>query len=154
MIFELSFVVPASTCMFPLSLSCFVQFNFFSVLSSLFYRQDIYMNLLALSFNSLSWRDTGNCQRAATLICWTLLRQVPKKAITLPRTPDLRKYMWFCWCFSQVVGANLLPDAVTWLFTRVLSGLQMHGQHDGCNAVLTQLALLIYDALVCFTFGT
>ncbi|XP_053475356.1 exportin-5 isoform X2 [Ictalurus furcatus] len=83
--------------------------------------EDIYMNLLALSFNSLSWRDTGNCQRAATLICWTLLR--------------------------QVVGANLLPDAVTWLFTRVLSGLQMHGQHDGCNAVLTQLALLIYDAL-------
>ncbi|XP_027030360.1 exportin-5 [Tachysurus fulvidraco] len=83
--------------------------------------EDIYMNLLAISFNSLSWRDTTNCQRAATLICWTLLR--------------------------QVVGANLLPDAVTWLYTRVLSGLQMHGQHDGCSAALTQLALLIYDAL-------
>lgn len=53
--------------------------------------------------------------------------------------------------FLQVAGANLLPDAVTWLYTRVLSGLQMHGQHDGCNAALTQLALLIYDALVCFT---
>ncbi|KAG7314070.1 hypothetical protein KOW79_022566 [Hemibagrus wyckioides] len=83
--------------------------------------EDIYMNLLAISFNSLSWRDTTNCQRAATLICWTLLR--------------------------QVVGANLLSDAVTWLYTRVLSGLQMHGQHDGCSAALTQLALLIYDAL-------
>ncbi|KAF5895633.1 exportin-5 isoform X2, partial [Clarias magur] len=83
--------------------------------------EDIYMNLLAISFNSLSWRDTTNCQRAATLICWTLLR--------------------------QVVGANLLQDAVTWLYTRVLSGLQMHGQHEGCNAALTQLALLIYDAL-------
>ncbi|KAK3523336.1 hypothetical protein QTP86_029488 [Hemibagrus guttatus] len=83
--------------------------------------EDIYMNLLAISFNSLSWRDTTNCQRAATLICWTLLR--------------------------QVVGANLLTDAVTWLYTRVLSGLHMHGQHDGCSAALTQLALLIYDAL-------
>ncbi|GAA6098173.1 exportin-5 [Tachysurus ichikawai] len=83
--------------------------------------EDIYMNLLAISFNSLSWRDTTNCQRAATLICWSLLR--------------------------QVVGANLLPDAVVWLYTRVLSGLQMHGQHDGCSAALTQLALLIYDAL-------
>ncbi|XP_046699270.1 exportin-5 isoform X1 [Silurus meridionalis] len=83
--------------------------------------EDVYMNLLAISFNSLSWRDTSNCQRAATLICWTLLR--------------------------QVVGSNLLPDAVTWLYTRVLSGLQMHGQHEGCNAALTQLALLIYDAL-------
>ncbi|TSP25427.1 Exportin-5 [Bagarius yarrelli] len=83
--------------------------------------EEIYMNLLAISYNSLSWRDTTNCQRVVTLICWTLIR--------------------------QVVGANLLPDAVTWLYTRVLSGLQMHGQHDGCNAALTQLALLIYDAL-------
>lgn len=53
--------------------------------------------------------------------------------------------------FLQVVGANLLPDAVVWLYTRVLSGLQMHGQHDGCSAALTQLALLIYDALVSFS---
>ncbi|XP_076867648.1 exportin-5 [Brachyhypopomus gauderio] len=83
--------------------------------------EDIYMTLLAISFNSLSWKDTANCQRAATLVCWALLR--------------------------QVVGGNLLPEAVTWLFTCVLSGLQIHGQHDGCNAVLTQLALLIYDAL-------
>lgn len=43
------------------------------------------MNLLAIAFNSLSWRDTTNCQRAATLICWTLLRQV------LKATSDLGK---------------------------------------------------------------
>ncbi|XP_026880783.1 exportin-5 isoform X2 [Electrophorus electricus] len=83
--------------------------------------EDMYMTLLAISFNSLSWRDTTNCQRAATLVCWALLR--------------------------QVVGGNLLPEAVTWLYASVLSALQMHGQHDGCNAALTQLALLIYDAL-------
>ncbi len=48
----------------------------------------------------------------------------------------------------QVLGCNLLPDAVTWLYTSVLKGLQMHGQHEGCNAALTQLALLIYESLV------
>uniref|UniRef100_A0A4W4ERH4 Importin N-terminal domain-containing protein n=1 Tax=Electrophorus electricus TaxID=8005 RepID=A0A4W4ERH4_ELEEL len=79
---------------------------------------DMYMTLLAISFNSLSWRDTTNCQRAATLVCWALLRQVPEMAL------HHRK-----------------------LFALVLSALQMHGQHDGCNAALTQLALLIYDAL-------
>uniref|UniRef100_A0AAR2L3B8 Exportin-5 n=1 Tax=Pygocentrus nattereri TaxID=42514 RepID=A0AAR2L3B8_PYGNA len=84
-------------------------------------KEDIYMTLLAISFNSLSWRDTTNCQRVATQVCWALLR--------------------------QVAGGNLLPEAVTWLFASVLKALQMHGQHDGCNAALTQLALFIYDAL-------
>ncbi|KAI4875180.1 hypothetical protein NFI96_008594 [Prochilodus magdalenae] len=84
--------------------------------------EDLYMTLLALSFNSLSWRDTSNCQRVATQVCWGLLR--------------------------QVVGGSLLPEAVTWVYVSVLKALQMHGQHDGCNAALTQLALLIYDALV------
>ncbi|TRY71293.1 hypothetical protein DNTS_007635 [Danionella cerebrum] len=47
----------------------------------------------------------------------------------------------------MVLGRNLQPDAVSWLFTSVLKGLEMHGQHEGCNATLSQLALLIYDAL-------
>uniref|UniRef100_A0A9J7Y2M3 Importin N-terminal domain-containing protein n=1 Tax=Cyprinus carpio carpio TaxID=630221 RepID=A0A9J7Y2M3_CYPCA len=83
--------------------------------------QDIYMTLLAICFNSLSWEDTINCQRSASVLCWTLLK--------------------------QVLGCNLLPEAVTWLYTSVLKGLQMHGQHEGCNAALTQLALLIYESL-------
>uniref|UniRef100_A0A9J8BHA1 Importin N-terminal domain-containing protein n=1 Tax=Cyprinus carpio carpio TaxID=630221 RepID=A0A9J8BHA1_CYPCA len=82
---------------------------------------DIYMTLLAICFNSLSWEDTINCQRSASVLCWTLLK--------------------------QVLGCNLLPEAVTWLYTSVLKGLQMHGQHEGCNAALTQLALLIYESL-------
>lgn len=48
----------------------------------------------------------------------------------------------------QVLGGNLLPEAVTWIYTSVLKGLQMHGQHEGCNAALTQLAFLIYESLV------
>ncbi|KAK6328507.1 hypothetical protein J4Q44_G00004850 [Coregonus suidteri] len=83
--------------------------------------EDIYMTLLTISFTSLSWKDTSNCHRTASIVCWTLLR--------------------------QVVGGNLLPEAVTWFYTSVLKGLQMHGQHEICNSALTQLALLMYENL-------
>ncbi|KAJ8248631.1 hypothetical protein GJAV_G00244070 [Gymnothorax javanicus] len=83
--------------------------------------EEIYMTLLTLSFNSLSWRDTGNCHRMASLVCWTLLR--------------------------QVVGGNLLTEVVTWVYSSVLKGLQMHGQHEGCCAALMQLAFSIYETL-------
>uniref|UniRef100_A0A674E1E4 Exportin-5 n=1 Tax=Salmo trutta TaxID=8032 RepID=A0A674E1E4_SALTR len=83
--------------------------------------EDIYMTLLTISFTSLSWKDTSNCHRSASIVCWTLLR--------------------------QVVGGNLLPEAVTWFYTSVLKGLQMHGQHEICNSALTQLALLMYENL-------
>lgn len=67
----------------------------------------------------------------------------------------------------QVVGGNLLPEAVTWFFTSVLRGLQVHGQHEVCNSTLSHLAMLIYENLVrlmamisavsvlyfCFLFG-
>lgn len=48
----------------------------------------------------------------------------------------------------QVLPGNLLPDAVSWFFTSVLKGLQVHGQHDGCMAALVHLAFQIYEALV------
>lgn len=83
--------------------------------------EDIYMTLLTISFTALSWKDTSNCHRTASMVCWTLLR--------------------------QVVGGNLLSEAVTWFYTSVLKGLQMHGQHEVCNATLTLLAMLIYENL-------
>lgn len=46
------------------------------------------------------------------------------------------------------MSGTLLADAVTWLFTNVLKGLQMHGQHEGCMASLVHLAFQIYEALV------
>ncbi|TKC52552.1 hypothetical protein EI555_018252, partial [Monodon monoceros] len=46
-----------------------------------------------------------------------------------------------------VLSGTLLADAVTWLFTSVLKGLQTHGQHDGCMASLVHLAFQIYEAL-------
>lgn len=48
----------------------------------------------------------------------------------------------------QVLPGNLLPDAVSWFFTSVLKGLQVHGQHDGCMAALVHLAFQIYEVLV------
>uniref|UniRef100_A0A8C9SSL1 Exportin-5 n=1 Tax=Scleropages formosus TaxID=113540 RepID=A0A8C9SSL1_SCLFO len=84
-------------------------------------RLDIYMTFLTISFNCLCWKDTSNCQRTASQVCWTLLK--------------------------QIVGGNLLPEAVTWFYTSVLKGLQVHGQHEGCSAALTLLAFLIYEAL-------
>lgn len=48
----------------------------------------------------------------------------------------------------QVVGGHLLPEAVTWFFTSVLRGLQVHGQHEVCHTTLSQLAMLIYENLV------
>ncbi|XP_068578069.1 exportin-5 [Cebidichthys violaceus] len=83
--------------------------------------ENIYMTLLTLSFTSLSWKDTTNCHRTASMVCWTLLR--------------------------QVVAGNLLPEAVTWFYTSVLRGLQVHGQHEVCNSTLSQLAMLIYENL-------
>uniref|UniRef100_A0AAY4D984 Exportin-5 n=1 Tax=Denticeps clupeoides TaxID=299321 RepID=A0AAY4D984_9TELE len=83
--------------------------------------QDIYMTLLTISFNALSWKDTSICHRTASVVCWTLLR--------------------------QVIGENLQTEAVTWFFTSILKGLQMHGQHEGSLVALTQLALLVYETL-------
>lgn len=48
----------------------------------------------------------------------------------------------------QVVGGNLLPEAVTWFYTSVLRALQVHGQHEVCNSTLSQLAMLVYENLV------
>ncbi|XP_069000739.1 exportin-5 isoform X1 [Embiotoca jacksoni] len=83
--------------------------------------ENIYMSMLTLTFTSLSWKDATYCHRTASIVCWTLLR--------------------------QVVGGNLLPEAVTWFFTSVLRGLQVHGQHEVCNSTLSQLAMLIYENL-------
>ncbi|KAL1771362.1 exportin-5 isoform X2 [Sigmodon hispidus] len=83
--------------------------------------EDICTALLITAFSSLTWKDTLSCQRATTQLCWPLLK--------------------------QVMSGTLLADAVTWLFTSVLKGLQMHGQHDGCMASLVHLAFQIYETL-------
>uniref|UniRef100_A0A674E0Z4 Exportin 5 n=1 Tax=Salmo trutta TaxID=8032 RepID=A0A674E0Z4_SALTR len=89
--------------------------------STLLGEKDIYMTLLTISFTSLSWKDTSNCHRSASIVCWTLLRQVgyTQDRLTATFHPE---YSLSC-------------------------GLQMHGQHEICNSALTQLALLMYENL-------
>uniref|UniRef100_A0A674PBU9 Exportin 5 n=1 Tax=Takifugu rubripes TaxID=31033 RepID=A0A674PBU9_TAKRU len=50
--------------------------------------ENIYMTLLTLSFTSLSWKDTTNCHRTASMVCWALLQQV--EAVTWFFTSVLR----------------------------------------------------------------
>uniref|UniRef100_A0A8C6KJH1 Exportin-5 n=1 Tax=Nothobranchius furzeri TaxID=105023 RepID=A0A8C6KJH1_NOTFU len=83
--------------------------------------ENIYLSLLTLAFTSLSWNDATNCHRTASMVCWTLLR--------------------------QVVSGNLLAEAVAWFFTCVLRGLHVHGQHEVCNSALSNLAFQIYESL-------
>ncbi|XP_032504416.1 exportin-5 isoform X3 [Phocoena sinus] len=92
-----------------------------TVLLPLQMEMDVCTALLITAFNSLAWKDTLSCQRTTTQLCWPLLK--------------------------QVLSGTLLADAVTWLFTSVLKGLQTHGQHDGCMASLVHLAFQIYEAL-------
>ncbi|XP_036724504.1 exportin-5 isoform X3 [Balaenoptera musculus] len=92
-----------------------------TVLLLLQMEMDVCTALLITAFNSLAWKDTLSCQRTTTQLCWPLLK--------------------------QVLSGTLLADAVTWLFTSVLKGLQTHGQHDGCMASLVHLAFQIYEAL-------
>ncbi|POI32026.1 hypothetical protein CIB84_004221 [Bambusicola thoracicus] len=84
-------------------------------------QEDVCTALMITAYASLSWKDTLSCQRTTTQLCWPLLK--------------------------QVLPGNLLPDAVSWFFTSVLKGLQIHGQHDGCMAALVHLAFQIYEAL-------
>ncbi|NWI97156.1 XPO5 protein, partial [Pitta sordida] len=84
-------------------------------------QEEVCTAVLITAYTSLSWKDTLSCQRTTTQLCWPLLK--------------------------QVLPGNLLPDAVSWFFTSVLRGLQVHGQHDGCMAALVHLAFQIYEAL-------
>uniref|UniRef100_A0A8D0BQW5 Exportin-5 n=1 Tax=Salvator merianae TaxID=96440 RepID=A0A8D0BQW5_SALMN len=85
-------------------------------------QENICTALLITAFTSLSWKDTLSCQRTTTNLCWPLLKEVLTKNL-------------------------MIPEAVTWFFTSVLKGLQVHGQHDGCMAALVHLAFQIYEAL-------
>ncbi|KAJ7340919.1 hypothetical protein JRQ81_004206 [Phrynocephalus forsythii] len=85
-------------------------------------QENICSALLITAFTSLSWKDTLSCQRTTTHLCWPLLKQV-------------------------LTRNSMIAEAVTWFFTSVLKGLQVHGQHDGCMAALVHLAFQIYEAL-------
>ncbi|KAG9460570.1 hypothetical protein GDO78_020923, partial [Eleutherodactylus coqui] len=73
------------------------------------------------AYSPLVWVDTPACQRAASQLCWPLLK--------------------------QVISSSLPSEAAICFFSNTLQGLQIHGQHETCNFALVTLALQIYSAL-------
>ncbi|KAE8600179.1 hypothetical protein XENTR_v10013121 [Xenopus tropicalis] len=84
--------------------------------------EEISTSLLVISFSPLVWKDTMACQKAASHLCWPLLK--------------------------QVMSASPLPaDAALCVFSNILCGLQTHGQHESCKFPLVQLSFQTYEAL-------
>ncbi|CAG0917181.1 unnamed protein product [Notodromas monacha] len=81
-------------------------------------------NLLALCFRALSWGDSTASSRAAG-ICKPILHYLAKNPVQY--------------------GIN--PTIAEGLLNSVISGLQVHGEHDANVASLIILAVTLYDAL-------
>ncbi|XP_073527717.1 exportin-5 [Phyllobates terribilis] len=84
-------------------------------------QEDVSTTLLISAYSPLIWMDTPACQKAASQLCWPLLK--------------------------QVVSSSLPSEAAICFFSNVLRGLQIHGQHESCNAALVNLAFQIYISL-------
>ncbi|XP_041351091.1 LOW QUALITY PROTEIN: exportin-5-like [Gigantopelta aegis] len=72
-------------------------------------------------FVSLSWNDTATCNKCSTL-CLPMLKQV-------------------------VANNMMTAEAAANVFSCVLAGLQVHGQHESCQAQLLFLGLQVYEVL-------
>ncbi|XP_022088684.1 exportin-5-like isoform X3 [Acanthaster planci] len=77
-------------------------------------------SMVVCVYSSLSWNDTQTCVKSLN-ICWPILQQIVEKPITL--------------------------GAAKYLFTCLLLGLQVHGQHDTCLALLVQKTFQHYESL-------
>ncbi|XP_061424287.1 exportin-5 [Lethenteron reissneri] len=75
--------------------------------------------ILLSAFTALSWNDTPTCHKAATHLCWPVLKQAAQHSLS--------------------------PEAMVWCFTAVLRGLEVHGQHDCSQSILVNLAFQIYE---------
>ncbi|XP_071797679.1 exportin-5-like [Asterias amurensis] len=71
-------------------------------------------------YTAFLWNDTQTCIKTLN-ICWPI--------------------------FLQIVERTLLPCAANWLFTCLLQGLQIHGQHEACMAWLIQRTFQHYEIL-------
>ncbi|ESO90188.1 hypothetical protein LOTGIDRAFT_192362 [Lottia gigantea] len=81
----------------------------------------LYPSMLFCIFNGLSWNDTLVCQKCYKL-CWPTVKQLISDGV-------------------------MTDEAAPYVFSSVLSGLQVHGQHEGSQANLMNLALQLYEAL-------
>ncbi|XP_071502509.1 exportin-5-like [Diadema antillarum] len=77
-------------------------------------------SLVMCVYSAMSWPDTGVCIKACRL-SWLVLQQLALRP--------------------------LLPEAAAFLYTSILQGLQVHGEHDTCLAELVLRALQHYELL-------
>ncbi|XP_038074929.1 exportin-5-like isoform X2 [Patiria miniata] len=71
-------------------------------------------------YSSLSWNDTQTCTKSLNM-CWPI--------------------------FQQIVDRPILPGAVKYLFSCLLLGLEVHGQHETCTSLLVQKTFQHYEIL-------
>ncbi|XP_064601794.1 LOW QUALITY PROTEIN: exportin-5-like [Liolophura sinensis] len=84
-------------------------------------QESVYPSVILCVYNGLKWNDSQVCNKCINL-CWSLVKQL----------------------LSQ---GEVIQDLAVFLFTTVLQGLQLHGQHEGIQASLLTLGLQLYEAL-------
>ncbi|XP_005099250.1 exportin-5 [Aplysia californica] len=83
--------------------------------------QDLYPSVIMCILTGFSWADTNVCHKCS-LMLWPVCRQL-------------------------VNQKEISPEAAQHCFMSVLSGLQLHGQHDACYSTLLHLAMTFYETL-------
>ncbi|XP_030854672.1 exportin-5 isoform X2 [Strongylocentrotus purpuratus] len=77
-------------------------------------------SIVTCIYTAMSWPDSGVCMKACRL-SWLIVQELATRP--------------------------LLPEAVTHLYTSILRGLQIHGEHDTCRAELVYRAMNHYELL-------
>ncbi|KAL5008996.1 hypothetical protein ScPMuIL_014577 [Solemya velum] len=83
--------------------------------------ESLYPSIVMCAFSGLSWNDTTTCNKCINL-CWPLLKQLH-------------------------ADGKLTGEAANHFLCAILLGLQLHGQHEGCLAMLLSLGLQAYELL-------
>ncbi|PVD26679.1 hypothetical protein C0Q70_14357 [Pomacea canaliculata] len=81
----------------------------------------LFPSLLLCVLSGITWSDTICCTRCVS-ICWLLVKQL-------------------------ITDNVMRKDGAVHVFSSVLTGLQIHGQHDGMQALLVSLALTVYEEM-------
>nr|XP_054758894.1 exportin-5-like [Lytechinus pictus] len=77
-------------------------------------------SIVTCIYAAMSWPDSGVCMKACRL-SWLIVQELATRP--------------------------LIPEAVTHLYTSILKGLQVHGEHDTCRAELIYRAMNHYELL-------
>nr|QOW64975.1 hypothetical protein [Lymnaea stagnalis] len=83
--------------------------------------QDLYPSIIMCILNGFSWSDTAVCHRCSHML-WPVVKQL-------------------------IANNQVSEEAAQHIFMSILSGLQLHGQHESCQATLLNLSFIYYETL-------